>query len=71
MPGATEERPSAEVLPARRCTCVIAHAQNDAERAQVQTALDTALKIGDAHGVLIACLQLMQPCPARDGQATP
>lgn len=48
-----------------RCNCVIAHAQNDAERATVQTALDNALAANDARGVLVACLQLMQPCPAR------
>ncbi|MEU4166158.1 hypothetical protein AB0F46_04630 [Streptomyces sp. NPDC026665] len=50
---------------------MIAHAQDDEERARVQAALDTALKFSDAQGVLMACLQLMQPCPARDGQATP
>lgn len=48
-----------------RCYCVIAHAQNDDERAIVQAALDNALATNDARGVLVACLQLMQPCPAR------
>ncbi|MEW2081065.1 hypothetical protein [Streptomyces sp. NPDC005283] len=46
------------------CHCVIAHPQNADERDQVQAALDNALKSNDAQGVLLACMQLMQPCRA-------
>ncbi|MEV0444970.1 hypothetical protein AB0I84_31445 [Streptomyces spectabilis] len=52
------------------CHCFVAHVQNDEERAEVQTALDNALRTNDAHAVLVACLQLMAPCPARDKQVT-
>ncbi|MCZ4099811.1 hypothetical protein [Streptomyces sp. H39-C1] len=67
MSGAEAEQPSAAEEAAKRpCACVIAHVQNDEERARAQAALDNALKTNDAHAVFIACLQLMQPCPARD-----
>ncbi|MER6367496.1 hypothetical protein [Streptomyces mirabilis] len=49
----------------RRCICVIAHPQDDDERARVQAALDNGLATNDAHGVFVACMQLLQPCPAR------
>jgi hypothetical protein len=49
-----------------RCHCVIAHPQNNDERDQVQAALHNALQSNDAQGVLLACMQLMQPCRARD-----
>lgn len=71
MPGTEAEQPSAAEEAAKRsCACVIAHVQNDEERARAQAALDNALKTNDAHAVLIACLQLMQPCPARDEPVT-
>ncbi|MET9353592.1 hypothetical protein ABZY14_11410 [Streptomyces sp. NPDC006617] len=67
MPGAEADRPSAvEETTKRPCTCVIAHVQNDEEQARVQAALDNALRTNDAQAVLVACMQLMQPCPARD-----
>ncbi|MFI1100233.1 hypothetical protein [Streptomyces melanogenes] len=66
MPGAEATQPSAADTSKPPCTCVIAHVQNDEERAHVQAGLDNALKNNDAHAVLVACLQLMQPCPARD-----
>ncbi|MFE7129318.1 hypothetical protein ACFVIM_00465 [Streptomyces sp. NPDC057638] len=52
--------------PADRCNHVIAHPQNAAEKVRVSAALDNALTTGDAHGVLVAAMQLMQPCTARD-----
>jgi hypothetical protein len=64
MPGSESTQPSEAT--ARRCHCVIAHVQNDDERARVQAALDNALKTNNAHAVYVACLQLLQPCPARD-----
>ncbi|MEU9238568.1 hypothetical protein [Streptomyces sp. NPDC048385] len=66
MPGAEAAQPSAADISKPPCTCVIAHVQNGEERAHVQAGLDHALKNNDAHAVLVACLQLMQPCPARD-----
>lgn len=53
----------AEETGKRRCSCVIAHPQDEAERAQA--ALDNGLATNDAHGVFVACMQLLQPCPAR------
>ncbi|WP_172387156.1 hypothetical protein [Streptomyces sp. MNP-20] len=53
-----------------RCYCLVAHVQNDEDRAAAQTALDNALRTNDAHAVLVACLQLLAPCPARDKQVT-
>jgi hypothetical protein len=71
MPGAEADRPSpAEETAKRPCTCVIAHVQNDEERARVQAALDNALETNHAQAVLVACMQLMQPCPARDEPVT-
>ncbi|MFM9493658.1 hypothetical protein ACKI1Q_08470 [Streptomyces galilaeus] len=63
MPG-TDAAPSspAEEIGKRRCACIIAHPQDDDERARVQAALDNALATNDAHAVFVAC---MQPCPAR------
>ncbi|MER6131922.1 hypothetical protein [Streptomyces sp. NPDC001815] len=58
-PNATEETGK------RRCACIIAHPQDDAQRARVQAALDNALATNDAHGVFVACMQLLPPCPAR------
>lgn len=55
----------AEETDKRRCACVIAHPQSDDERARVQAALDNGLATNDAHGVFVACMQLLQPCPAR------
>lgn len=48
----------------RRCACIIAHPQDDDERARVQAALDNALATKDAHAVFVACMQLLPPCPA-------
>ncbi|WP_327297797.1 MULTISPECIES: hypothetical protein [unclassified Streptomyces] len=71
MPGTEMRQPSAvEETANRPCNCVFAHARNDEERAQAQAALDNALKTNDAHAVLVACMQLMQPCPARDEPVT-
>ncbi|GAO08670.1 hypothetical protein TPA0598_04_03060 [Streptomyces lydicamycinicus] len=71
MPGTEAGQPrTAEETINRPCNCVIAHVQNADERAQVQAALDNALKTNDAHAVLVACMQLMQPCPARDEPVT-
>ena len=66
MPG-TEAVPSntAEETGKRRCACVIAHPQDDNERARAQAALDNALATNDAQGVFVACMQLLPPCPAR------
>lgn len=67
-----EGRPDPVVEPTKRpCTCLIAHPQNNEERARAQAALDNALKTNNAQAVLVACMQLMQPCPARDETATP
>ncbi|MEV0257699.1 hypothetical protein AB0H82_26010 [Streptomyces sp. NPDC050732] len=70
MPGAEATQPSAADTSKPSCACVIAHVQNDEERVRVQAGLDNALKNNDAHAVLVACLQLMQPCPARDELVT-
>ncbi|MFH9246714.1 hypothetical protein [Streptomyces sp. ISID311] len=71
MPGTEAGKPRTDEETAKRqCTCVIAHVQNDEERAHAQAALDNALKTNDAHAVLVACMQLMQPCPARDEPET-
>ncbi|MGW6238353.1 hypothetical protein [Streptomyces sp. NPDC055094] len=71
MPGTEADQPSAaEETSGHSCTCVIAHVQNDEERARIQAALDNALKTKDAQAVLVACMQLMQPCPARDEPVT-
>lgn len=71
MPGTDTGQPNeAEQTTKRLCACVIAHVQNAEERARAQAALDNALKTNDAHAVFIACLQLMQPCPARDEPVT-
>ncbi|MEV8388646.1 MULTISPECIES: hypothetical protein [unclassified Streptomyces] len=71
MRDAEADRPGgAEESTERPCTCVIAHVQNDEERARAQAALDNALKTNDAQAVLVACMQLMQPCPARDEPVT-
>lgn len=66
MPG-PEAVPSnpAEETDKRRCACIIAHPQDDDERARVQAALDNALATNDAHAVFVACMQLLPPCPAR------
>ncbi|WJV48926.1 hypothetical protein [Streptomyces flavofungini] len=69
MSAADKQETAAESV-GGRCHCLIAHAQNDKERAEVQTGLDNALRTNDAHAVLVACLQLMAPCPARDEQVT-
>ncbi|MFM9538626.1 hypothetical protein ACKI1I_42745 [Streptomyces turgidiscabies] len=55
----------AEETSKRRCTCVIAHPQDEAERVRAQAALDNGLATNHAHGVFVACMQLLQPCPAR------
>ncbi|MCK7627253.1 hypothetical protein MUU72_29860 [Streptomyces sp. RS10V-4] len=68
MPGAEPARPHPPQPAKRPCTCLIAHPHNDEERSQAQAALDNALKTNDAQGVLVACLQLMQPCQA-NGEA--
>ncbi|MFI1436534.1 hypothetical protein [Streptomyces lydicus] len=70
MPGTKAAQPGAAETTKPPCTCLIAHVQNDEERARVQAGLDNALKNNDAHAVLVACLQLMQPCPARDELVT-
>ncbi|MEU8968940.1 hypothetical protein AB0D11_06630 [Streptomyces monashensis] len=71
MPGTRAGLPSVEgTAPRRPCTCVIAHVQTDEERDHAQASLDNALKTNDAHAVLVACMQLMQPCPARDESVT-
>ncbi|MEU2558417.1 hypothetical protein ABZ626_03580 [Streptomyces longispororuber] len=71
MSGLNREQPKAdEKTTHRRCHCLIAHAQNENEKARAKEALDNALKTNDAHAVYIACLQLLAPCPARDGQET-
>lgn len=71
MPGTEAGQPSAaDDTTEPPCTCVIAHVQNDEERARVQAALDNALKTNDAHAVPVACMQLRQPCPARDEPVT-
>ncbi|MCX4761889.1 hypothetical protein OG562_13075 [Streptomyces sp. NBC_01275] len=49
----------------RRCACIIAHPQDDDERAQVRVALDNALATNDAHAVFVICMQLLPPCPTR------
>ncbi|MFJ4684691.1 hypothetical protein [Streptomyces sp. NPDC088789] len=49
---------------------MIAHVQTGEERDHAQGALDNALKTNDAHAVFVACMQLMQPCPARDESVT-
>ncbi|MFM9596243.1 hypothetical protein ACKI1J_40670 [Streptomyces scabiei] len=68
MPGTDVTPPNAEPKP-RRCHCVIAHPQDENERARAQAALDNALATNDAQGALLACMQLMQPCQTRDEQA--
>jgi hypothetical protein len=55
----------AEETDKRRCACVIAHPQDDAERARALAALDNGLATNDAHGVFVACMQPLQPCPTR------
>ncbi|TQK44387.1 hypothetical protein FBY35_5891 [Streptomyces sp. SLBN-118] len=71
MPGAEAGQPSAaEETTKRPCICVIAHVQNAEERAHTKAALDNAVATNDAHAVLVACMQLMQPCPARDEPVT-
>ncbi|MEW2117709.1 hypothetical protein AB0945_21460 [Streptomyces sp. NPDC005474] len=66
MAGTEEASPNpAEGTGERRCACVIAHPQDDGERSRVQAALDNGLATNDAHGVFVACMQLLQPCPAR------
>ncbi|MFD5430317.1 hypothetical protein [Streptomyces sp. NPDC127084] len=70
MPGTDADQPSDGKTTRRPCTCVIAHVQDDEDRAHVQSALDNALKTNDAQAVLVACMQLMQPCPARDEPVT-
>ncbi|MDX3241700.1 hypothetical protein [Streptomyces sp. ME18-1-4] len=56
---------SSEGAGKRRCTCVIAHPQDDDERARGRAALDNALATNDAHAVFVICMQLLPPCPAR------
>ncbi|MFM9760825.1 hypothetical protein [Streptomyces scabiei] len=66
MPGIEAVPPNpAEETGKRRCACVIAHPRDEAERARAQAALDNGLATNDAHGVFVACMQLLQPCPAR------
>ncbi|MDH6499559.1 hypothetical protein [Streptomyces sp. SAI-149] len=66
MAGAEAVPPNpAEETGKRRCACIIAHPQDDAERARAQAALDNGLATNDAHGVFVACMRLLQPCPAR------
>jgi hypothetical protein len=70
-PRTERSQPEEAGAPSKRpCTCLIAHPQSDAERAQAQAALDNALKTNDAQGVLVACMQLMQPCAARGEPVT-
>ncbi|WSQ08947.1 hypothetical protein OG604_14875 [Streptomyces sp. NBC_01231] len=63
----TEAVPSnaAEETGMGRCACIIAHPQDDDERARVRAALDNALATNDAHAVFVVCMQLLSPCPAR------
>ncbi|WP_405613272.1 hypothetical protein [Streptomyces sp. NBC_00076] len=63
----TEAVPSntAEETGKGRCACIIAHPQDDDQRARVRAALDNALATNDAHAVLVVCMQLLPPCPAR------
>ncbi|MFD9792075.1 hypothetical protein ACFWXK_14115 [Streptomyces sp. NPDC059070] len=63
--GSAEETEPAVQAEQPTCRCVIAHVQNAGQETQVRANLDTALKTSDAHAVYVACLQLMQPCPAR------
>ncbi|MFB7742473.1 hypothetical protein [Streptomyces sp. NPDC056132] len=70
MAGTESDQPSRDNSTEAGCHCVIAHVHHAKDRVHVMAALDNALKTGDAYGVFVACMQLMQPCPARDGAVT-
>ncbi|MFI6054099.1 hypothetical protein ACIBCO_28910 [Streptomyces violascens] len=70
MAGTEADQPGRDDSAKPGCNCVIAHVHNDGEQVRVQAALDNALKTNDAHAVFVACMQLMQPCPARDEPVT-
>lgn len=63
-PSTEGEEPAESKVP--RCHCLIAHPEDQEQLGRVQSALENALNTDDARGVLIACLQLTQPCRARN-----
>lgn len=57
--------------PEPSCNHVFAHPQTPEQREQVEAALENARLTGDTHGLLIAMIQLTDPCDVRDGRRQP